>query len=89
MPSTSGPASVPYDAAAVAADARQADPSLPEDEAARLASEALQHLRRLGCEDVSAIARALLDSAADVSHTNVIARAAVDFCEHNAVDLNA
>ena len=89
MPSTSAPGPVPYDATAVAADARAADPSLLEDEAAQLAGEALAHLRRLGSADVAALARALLDSVADVSHANVVARAAVDFCEQHNVDLSS
>ena len=88
MPSSSAPGSVPYDASTVAAGGRQADPGLPEDEAARLATEALPHLRAVGCDDVAAVARLLLDSTSDVSHANVIARAAVDFCREHDVDLS-
>jgi len=73
----------------VAATARQADPGLPEGEAERLAHEALGHLRSLGCDDVSAIARALLDGPAEtqVTDANVVARAAVDFCATHDLDL--
>lgn len=81
---------MPYDAAVVAADARQADPGLPEAEADALAQEALTHLRALGGDDVSAIARALLDgpSSPEVSHANMVARAAVDFCAEHDLDLS-
>jgi len=80
---------VPYDAAVVAAGARQADPSLPEEAAGALADEALTHLRALGCDDVGAIARALLEGplAPPVTHANMIARAAVDFCAEHDLDL--
>ena len=84
MPSTS---SSGYDAAAVAADARQADPGLPEEEAGRLAVEVEAHLRSAGCDDVGAVARLLLDSATEVTHANVVARAAVDFCQQHDIDL--
>lgn len=86
MPSSSAPGAEPYDAATVAAGARQADPGLPADEAERLAVEALAHLRSVGCDDVGALARLLLDSASEVTHANVIARAAVDFCREHDVD---
>ncbi len=88
MPSSSAPGSVPYDAATVAAGGRQADPGLPEAEAERLAAQALTHLRAVGCDDAAAIARLLLDSTGEVTHANVIARAAVDFCREHDVDLS-
>lgn len=84
MPSTSPTG---YDAAAVAADARQADPGLPEAEAGRLAAEVETHLRAVGCDDVGAVARLLLKSTTEVTHANVVARAAVDFCLQHDLDL--
>ncbi len=88
MPSSSGPGSVPYDAVTVAADARQADPGLAEDEALQLAQEAGRVLVSLGSADVAAVARELLGSTSQVTHANVIARAAVDFCAQHDVDLS-
>jgi hypothetical protein len=75
-----------YDADRVAAAARSADPGLPEDEAARLARAAWQHLREIGLDDVPALARRLLDSASAATHANVVAKAAVDLCEREGVD---
>ncbi|MEO6204075.1 MAG: hypothetical protein ABIO67_01640, partial [Mycobacteriales bacterium] len=72
------------------ANARQADPGLPQAEASALAHEAWTHLRDLGGEDVAAIARALLagPNAPEVTHANVIARAAVDHCLARELDLS-
>jgi hypothetical protein len=80
-----------YDPDWVAAAARQADPGLPEDEAARLAREAWQHLREVGAQDVAELARRLLAGANATGATpaNVVARAAVDFCEQHGVDPQA
>jgi hypothetical protein len=59
--------------ASVVAEARQKDPSLPEDVAALLAAKALD----AGSADAPAIARRLLDDDAslDVSWVNAVATA--------------
>ena len=60
--------------ASVVAEARQKDPSLPEDVAALLAAQALE----LGSADAPAMARALLDrdGSLDPSWANAVATAA-------------
>jgi hypothetical protein len=80
-----------YDPDWVAAAARQADPGLPEDEAARLAREAWQHLREAGSDDVSEIARRLLagPNSTGATPANLVAKAAVDFCLERGVDPRA
>jgi hypothetical protein len=76
-----------YDPDRVAAAARQADPGLPEEDAARLAREAWQHLREVGADDAAAIARRLMEgSAAGATPANVVAKAAVDFCTDRGID---
>ena len=80
-----------YDPVWVAAAARQADPGLPEDEADRLAREAWQHLREVGAGDVNELARRLLSGPNSTGATpaNVVAKAAVSFCETHGVDPQA
>lgn len=80
-----------YDPDWVANAARQADPGLPEDEAARLAREAWQHLREAGADDAAEIARRLMagPNATGATPSNVIAKAAVDFCNERGIDPRA
>lgn len=87
----STPEAPAYDPDRVAAAARQADPGLPEDEAARLAREAWQHLRSAGLQDVPEIARRLLagPNSTGATPANVVAKAAVDFCELHGIDPRA
>ncbi|GAC1444907.1 MAG: hypothetical protein NVSMB55_22900 [Mycobacteriales bacterium] len=77
-----------YNADRVAAAAMQADPGLPEQDAARLAREAWQHLREAGYDDVSEIARRLMAGPVKVGATpaNVIAKAACDHCTSLGID---
>jgi hypothetical protein len=80
-----------YDPDRVAAAARQADPGLPEEVAARLAREAWQHLREVGCDDAPEIARRLMAGPASPGATpaNVVARAATDYCQELGIDPQA
>ena len=80
-----------YDPDRVAAAARAADPGLPEVDAARLAREAWQHLREVGCDDAAEIARRLLAGPSQTGATpaNVIAKAAVDHCRDEGIDPQA
>jgi hypothetical protein len=81
--------SVPaYDPDRVAAAARAADPGLPEDDAARLAREAWQHLREVGCDDPPEIARRLMAGPTGLGATpaNVVAKAACDYCAELGID---
>ena len=79
-----------YDPDRVAASARAADPGLPEDDAARLARQAWQHLREAGCGDAPEIARRLMaDSQTGATHANVIAKAACDYCSELGIDPTA
>lgn len=80
-----------YDPARVAASARQADPGLPEQDAARLAREAWQHLREVGAEDAPEIARRLMAGpvATGATPANVVAKAAVDHCRELGIDPQA
>lgn len=80
-----------YDPDRVAAAARAADPGLPEDEAARLAREAWQHLRELGADDVNELARRLMagPTATGATPANIVAKAAVDHCEREGIDPRA
>jgi hypothetical protein len=83
-------AAAEYDPDWVAAAARSADPGLPEEDAARLAREAWQHLREVGADDAAAIARRLMEgSAAGATPANVVAKAAVDFCAERGIDPQA
>jgi hypothetical protein len=80
-----------YDPDRVAAAARAADPGLPEQDAARLAREAWQHLREAGSNDPPEIARRLM---AGPSHTGatpaaVMAKAACDYCREMGIDPQA
>jgi hypothetical protein len=65
--------------AAVVAEARRSDPSLPEDVAALLATQALGS----GARDAPEIARALLDAdgSVDVSWANAVATAVAGLTE--------
>ena len=80
-----------YDPDKVAAAARRADPGLPEEDAARLAREAWQHLREAGCEDAAEIARRLMAGPSQTGATpaNVVAKAAVDHCQDRGIDPQA
>ena len=79
-----------YNPDRVAAAARTADPGLPEDDAARLAREAWQHLREVGADDAPEIARRLMaDSQTGATAANVVAKAAVDHCRENGIDPTA
>ncbi len=77
-----------YDPERVAAAARAADPGLPEDDATRLARQAWQHLREVGCDDPPEIARRLMAGSAKVGATpaNVVAKAACDHCQSSGID---
>lgn len=77
-----------YDAARVAASAREADPGLPLDTATRLAQDAWRHLREAGGTDPGEIARRLLADHPSEGATaaNVVAVAAVQFCAVHDVD---
>ena len=80
-------AAAEYDPDWIAAAARQADPGLPEEDAARLAREAWQHLREAGADDAAEIARRLMAaSSSGATPANVVARAAVDFCAEHGID---
>jgi hypothetical protein len=80
-----------YDPDRVAAAARQADPGLPEEDAARLAREAWQHLREVGCDDTPEVARRLMagPSSTGATPANVVAKAATDYCQELGIDPRA
>jgi hypothetical protein len=80
-----------YDPALVAAAARSADPGLPEEDAARLAREAWQHLREVGCDDAPEIARRLMAGPSQTGATpaTVVAKAAVNHCQDRGIDPTA
>jgi len=82
-----GPPQGSYDADWVAASARSQDPGLPELLARELAGRAWHHLREVGALDAPEVARRLLTEFPQTGATpaNVVARAAVDFCEAYAV----
>ena len=83
-------AAAEYDPDRVAAAARQADPGLPEEEAAQLAREAWQHLRDVGADDAAEIARRLMAaSSSGATPSTVVAKAAVDFCAEHGIDPRA
>jgi len=69
----------------------QADPGLPEQDAARLAREAWPHLREVGCDDPPEIARRLMAGPTQVGATpaNVVAKAACDHCQTLGIDPTA
>lgn len=71
-----------YDPDRVAAAAMQSDPGLPEEDAARLAREAWQHLREVGCDDAPEIARRLMAGPSQTGATPaaVVAKAATEHC---------
>ena len=75
-----GPPQGTYDAAWVAAAARQADPGLDPELALRLATEAWALLREIGEPDANELARRLLSNHAAQGATaaSVVARAACD-----------
>ena len=85
-----GPPQGTYDAAWVAAAARQLDPGLPPETAALLAGEALGHLRAIGSPDLPELARRLLADHPEAGATpaNMVARAACEFVAVYAVDLS-
>ena len=78
-----GPPAGTFDAAWVAAAARQQDPGLPAETAALLAGQAWARIRELGTLDAPSLARALLASNDGVGATpcNAVATASVEFCE--------
>lgn len=80
-----------YDPDRVAAAARAADPGLPEEDAARLAREAWQHLREFGAGDPPEIARRLMAGPSQTGATpaNVVAKAACDYCAQMGIDPKA
>lgn len=80
-----------YDPDRVAAAARTADPGLPEEDAARLAREAWQHLREVGYEDPPEIARRLMAGPSQTGATpaNVVAKAACNHCSELGIDPRA
>jgi hypothetical protein len=80
-----------YDPDRVAAAARAADPGLPEEDAARLAREAWQHLRDVGCDDAPEVARRLMAGPTSLGATpaSVVAKAASDYCLELGIDPRA
>jgi hypothetical protein len=78
-----GPPQGSYDADWVAAAARRADPGLPEETGRELAVYAWEHLRAMGEPDAPELARRLLADhpVAGATAANVVAKAAVDFCQ--------
>lgn len=84
-----GPPQGTYDAEWVAAQARSADPGLPQETAYELAVYAWEHLREVKELDAPEIARRLLADyhAAGATAANVVAKAAVDFCQAYEVPL--
>ena len=84
-----GPPQGTYDAEWVAAQARSADPGLPQETAYELAVYAWDHLREVKELDAPEIARRLLADhhSAGATAANVVARAAVDFCQAYEVPL--
>ncbi len=78
-----GPPQGSYDADRVAASARSKDPGLPEEMARELAVYAWDHLRAIGELDAPEVARRLMaDGVANgATPANVVARAAVEFCQ--------
>lgn len=73
----------PFDPAWVAAAACRQDPGLPGETAALLASQAWAHLLDIGRLDAPELSRRLLAGTDGVgaTETNVVAIAAVAFCE--------
>ncbi len=84
-----GPPKGSYDADWVASAARQKDPGLPEETARELAVYAWEHLRAVGELDAPEIARRLLvdHRKAGATAANVVATAAVEFCQQYDVPL--
>jgi hypothetical protein len=80
-----------YDPDRVAAAAMAHDPGLPEEDAARLAREAWQHLRDVGADDPPEIARRLMagPSSTGATPANVVAKAACDYCQELGIDPRA
>lgn len=85
-----GPPVGRYDAEWVANSARTADPGLPEETARELAVYAWDHLRVIGKLDAPELARRLLadHKVAGATAANVVAKAAVDFCQAHDVPLS-
>ena len=86
-----GPPQGSYDADWVAAAARSKDPGLPEETARELAVYAWEHLRETGALDAPEVARRLMADhrTAGATAANVVALAAVEFCEAYGVDPSA
>ena len=86
-----GPPQGTYDAAWVAAEARSADPGLPEETARELAVYAWDHLREMKELDAPELARRLFleHKQAGASAANFVAKAAVDFCQEYEVDVTS
>lgn len=78
-----GPDPDAYDVDWVVSTARQHDPSLEQEVAVALATEAYGLLRDLGSGDAPALSRALMALHDDrgVSELNAVAKATVDFFE--------
>lgn len=89
MSGSSGGAQGAYDPERVAMSARTADPGLPEETARELAVYAWEHLRAIGELDAPEVARRLMadNPTAGATPASVVAKAAVDFCEANGVQL--
>jgi hypothetical protein len=82
-----GPPPGSYDADWVANTARTADPGLPEEMARELAVYAWEHLRAIRSLDAPEVARRLMadHQSAGATAANVVAKAAVDFCDAHQV----
>lgn len=80
-----GPPEAAYDVDWVASTARQHDPSLEQDVAVALATEAYGLLVEIGSADAPALARELLSGhpSLGVSEINAVAKATVDFFEQS------
>ena len=70
--------------------ARSKDPGLPEETARELAVDAWEHLRAIGELDAPEVARRLMADAprSGATPANVVAQAAVEFCEEYGVTLS-
>lgn len=82
-----GPPQGNYDADWVAATARSRDPGLPEETARELAVHAWEHLREMRALDAPELARRLMaEHPSGATPANVVAKAAVDFCQAYGVE---
>ena len=82
-----GPPAGSFDADRVAAAARQRDPGLPAATAGLLAGQVWAQLRSLGGLDAPGLSRGLMTAnpEAGASACNVVAAAAVAYCEAHGV----